>query len=198
MQLARTLYHVIKNLRPTTALEVGMAFGASSLSILTAMDETGSGRLLSIDPAQMTDWHGVGVESVRRAGLAHRHELVAQADYLALPRLLEQGLQIDFAYIDGWHTFDYVLLDFFYLDKMLRRDGIVAFNDCGWRAVHRALGFVQSHRKYKELDVGLPKDFRSEKMLGTLLRRLQGRTSNDRYFLKLASWEPGFDFYEKF
>jgi hypothetical protein len=28
------------------------------------------------------------------------------------------GVQVDFAFMDGWHTFDYTLLDFFYTDKL--------------------------------------------------------------------------------
>jgi len=38
-------------------------------------------------------------------------------DFKVLPRLLESGKKIDFAYIDGWHTFDYTLLDWCYIDR---------------------------------------------------------------------------------
>src|SRR5256885_7845230 len=98
-------------------------------------DAGGGGRLISIDPVQLSDFQGIGVENLRRSGLADRHELHNAYDYFALPKLLESGLKIDFAYIDGWHTFDYALLDFFYVDKMLRPGGVVGFNDCGYRAV---------------------------------------------------------------
>ena len=105
---------------------------------------------------------------------------------------------LDFAYIDGMHTFDYVLLDFFFIDKMMSPGGVVAFNDCGWRAIHRALGFVRTHRRYFELDVCLPRDFRSGSRLGSTLRWGDGRSSNDRYFEKGENWEPSFDFYGAF
>jgi hypothetical protein len=81
--------------------------------------------------------------------------LLEEPDFKALPCLLERGTKLDFAYIDEWHTFDYTLLDFFYIDKMLRTGGVVAFNDCGWLAVDRVLRFVQSHRKYADMDAGL-------------------------------------------
>jgi hypothetical protein len=36
-----------------------------------------------------------------------------------LPRLCAQHERFDFAFIDGNHRFDYVLVDFFYIDKLL-------------------------------------------------------------------------------
>jgi hypothetical protein len=78
------------------------------------------------------------------------HQLIEEVDYIALPELVKRKCRIDFAYIDGWHTFDYVLLDFFYIDKMLNTQGIVAFNDAGYLSVHRVLKFMISHRKYRE------------------------------------------------
>lgn len=115
-----------------------------------------------------------------------------------MPGMLEKEQRIDFAYIDGMHTFDYVLLDFFYVDKMLQPGGVVAFNDCGYRAVDRVLRFLKSHRRYEELAVGLPRDFRSGNPLGSVLRWATGRNGVDRYFLKRESWEPDYNFYRSF
>jgi len=41
---------------------------------------------------------------------------------------LARGVKIDFAFVDGWHTFDYTLIDFFYIDKILRSGGLVSFH----------------------------------------------------------------------
>jgi len=51
------------------------------------------------------------------------HELVEDFDYYALPRLLANGCRADFAYIDGWHTFDHAMLDFWFIDKMMNIGG---------------------------------------------------------------------------
>ena len=59
-------------------------------------------------------------------------------------------------YIDGWHTFDYALLDFFYADKLLDTGGLVGFNDCHYPSIERVLRFVVRHRHYREVDVGPP------------------------------------------
>ena len=196
---AEALYQQVLRRRPTTVVEVGMAYGVSSLAILTALAELGGERrLISIDPYQSTQWMGIGVANVERAGYSGLHELREMPDFLALPELLREGLSVDFGYIDGWHTFDYTLLDFWYLDRMLTIGGVVAFNDCGMRAVHKVIRFVLSHRRYREVDVGLPRDFSSANRLGSLLRRATGRNAADRYFEKLEAFEPEWSFYAPF
>lgn len=200
---AEALYETILRNRPTTVLEIGMAFGVSSLAILTALRDIGqNGRLLSIDPGQSTSWKGCGLASIARAGLKDRHEMHEDYDYNALPRLLASGLKIDFGYIDGWHTFDYALLDWWYVDRMLKAGGIAAFNDCSWPAVEKAIDFVLSHRKYTEIDVGLPVPRKRKQELLKFLtfghRKVVGKWEADRYFRKDADWEPSWDFYAPF
>jgi hypothetical protein len=125
------------------------------------------------------------------------HELIEKPSHAALPALLDKGHRIDFAYIDGNHMFDYALLDFFYLDKMLNVGGVIGFNDCGWQSIHHVLRFVGTHRKYKELETGLPKKYESRNPLFSLIRRLQGRANIDRYFQKTEDWEPHGNFYQR-
>jgi predicted O-methyltransferase YrrM len=181
------LYGVVLNNRPAVCLEVGMAFGISSLAILSALRDAGqSGKLITIDPHQTKDWSQCGRTAVSRAGLSEHHELIEEFDYKMLPRLLDSSLQLDFAYIDGWHTFDYAFLDWWYIDKMLKVGGIVGFNDCGFPAVEKVLQFLVSHRKYTEIDAGLaviPK---------------YGRRGEDRYFRKDATDEPAWNFFAPF
>ena len=197
---AEALYKVTRDLEAKTALEVGMATGTSALAIGTALNELGGDRqLISIDPGQSSNWDNIGVTAVRKAGLNHLHRLIEDFDYLVLPELLRQDTRIDFAYIDGWHTFDYVLLDFFYVDKLLRTGGIVGFNDCGWPATHRVLRFLTGHRHYVEIDVGLERRYESRfPVVGSLLKRATGRSDADRYFRKVDDWEPETTVYERF
>jgi predicted O-methyltransferase YrrM len=186
---ADALFRTVLERRPNVVVEVGMAFGVASLAILSALEEAGGpGRLISIDPYELTQWKGCGIEAVRRAGLDERHELIEDFDYLALPELLRSGLGIGFAYLDGWHTFDYTLLDFWYVDRMLETGGVVGFNDCGWPAVDKAIQFVLSHRRYVEVDVGLAPEGIDR----------PHPTVEDRYFEKRERWEPRWDFFADF
>src|SRR5581483_11732845 len=62
------------------------------------------------------------------------------------------GEQFDFAFIDGYHTFDHCLVDFFYIDMMLRPRGIVVFDDVGWPAINNVVRFVAANRRYAIVD----------------------------------------------
>jgi hypothetical protein len=81
---------------------------------------------------------------------------------------------------------------------MLKVGGVVAFNDCYLPAVKKVLGFVRTHRRYQEIDVGLKPSYVS-KNLGRMVRNIVTLTSTqDRYFQKQAAWEPDWDFYAAF
>jgi predicted O-methyltransferase YrrM len=131
------------------AVEVGLAFGVSTLFILDAMAPSG-GRLIGIDPDQKNDmWRGLGLRNVERAGFAECYEFFESPSYKALPQLLQRGDRIQFAFIDGWHTFDYVLLDFFFIDKLLDVGGIIVFDDVGYKSIRKACHFILANRDYE-------------------------------------------------
>ena len=183
---------------PMAALEIGLAGGVSAVAIMTGLRLLpGNRTLTSIDPYQRSDFQNAGLARIRRAGMADMHTLIEQPDYLALPQLLASGQRFQFAYIDGWHTFDYTLLDFWYIDRMLDIGGIVAFNDCHLKAVTRVCGFVTSHRDYVELDVGLPGEYGSN-LLQRIKRKRERRNGADRYFRKQSTREPDWSFYAPF
>lgn len=196
---AEGLYRAVLRERPSRVLEVGMAYGISSLAMLAALEELGGeGRLLSVDPHQREIWRDGGRKTVERSGLGHRHELIEDFDYLALPRLVEQRRRFDLAYIDGYHSFDYVMLDFFFVDLALEVGGVVGFNDCGWKSVFRVIRFIETHKKYAEIDVGIAPDYHGRNALFSLGRRLFGFNWSDRYFRKLEEHTPANNFYARF
>ncbi len=199
LEYAIGLYRAVLRKNPKTVLEVGMANGASTLTILSALSQLGGDRLLiSIDPAQSTFWGSVGVQNVHANGFSRLHRLIEEPDYLALPKLLEQNLTPDAAYIDGRHTFDHVLLDIFYVDKLLPIGGIVGFNDAGWRSIRRVLRFLATHRRYTELDVGIQPNYKGRNIVASVGRRVLSVVNNDRWFEKAEAWEPDGNFYTSF
>jgi hypothetical protein len=56
---------------------------------------------------------------------------------------------IDFAFIDGARTFDYVLVDFFLIDKLLNPGGIVILNDFSYPSIRSVCRYVLSNLHYK-------------------------------------------------
>src|SRR5205085_5854164 len=144
------LQNVIRAIRPEVGVEVGLAFGISTLYILEAMRDFGGEKLIGMDPAQHDRyWRGGGLQNVRQAGYDHRYEFHEDTSQQILPRLVGEGQRIQFAFIDGWHTFDHTLMDFFYIDQMLETGGVIVFDDVGYPAVHAVLRFILANRDYE-------------------------------------------------
>ena len=149
----RVIRHAIAVAKPKLACEVGLAYGVSSLYILDAMQENGGGRLIGMDPAQHDEtWRGGGLNNIQRAGYADCYEFHEDTSQRVLPRLAEVGTRIQFGFIDGWHTFDHTLVDFFYIDQMLDVGGVVVLDDVGYPGLRRLAHFIVANRDYEILD----------------------------------------------
>lgn len=94
---------------------------------------------MSVDPNESDHWQGAGTEVVRRCGWAGRRTLFEKPNYLALPEMLARGESYDLAYMDGMHSFEHTLLDFFYVDRLLNVGGILRLNDVGMLAVGKVI-----------------------------------------------------------
>ncbi|MDZ4814534.1 MAG: class I SAM-dependent methyltransferase [Pseudomonadota bacterium] len=150
----RVIQHAIEVAKPALACEVGLAYGLSTLYILDAMRQNGDGVLIGMDPAQNDQtWQGGGLHNVRRAGFEGRYEFHEASSQQTLPRLVDGGTRIQFAFIDGWHTFDHTLVDFFYIDSMLDVGGVIVLDDVGYPGLQRLAHFIVCNRDYAILDL---------------------------------------------
>ncbi len=143
------LYQLIRRVKPARTIEIGMAYGLSSLFICQALEDNGNGSHLAIDPYERTRWKSIGLLNLQRAGLAARSQLREATSHEALPTLLAQGEHFDLAFVDGFHRFDYTILEFFYLDAMLRPGGLIVFDDLSLPAIRKALTFILRNRNYR-------------------------------------------------
>jgi predicted O-methyltransferase YrrM len=170
----RLIARAVEAAAPQVACEIGLAFGMSTLYILEAMQARGNGRLIGMDPAQHDGtWSGAGLHNVRRAGFADRFEFHEEPSHVVLPRLLAAGTCLQFAFIDGWHTFDHTLVDFFFVDQMLDPGGVIVMDDVSWPAIRRLCQFIVTNRQYSILDVEPLSGRRSGRVaLKRLARRL--------------------------
>jgi predicted O-methyltransferase YrrM len=171
------LQSVIRELKPVVTLEVGFAYGISALFICDALEVGPDTRHIVIDPNQFISadgqqdaWGGVGMYNVQRAGFGDIVELRGLPSHQALPQLEAEGVSIDFAFIDGWHTFDFALVDFFYIDRLLKVGGVVAFDDADMPAIRKLCRYVALNRAYRVVTAGKAVDVRR-----SLRRRLLER-----------------------
>jgi predicted O-methyltransferase YrrM len=135
-----------KNVRNT--IEVGCANGVSSIYICSGLSSKSNPSHTAVDPFQNRDWQGRGLANVRRAGFSF-FQLIEQPSELALPDLLGQGKSFDMGFIDGLHTADQTLLDFYYLDRLLPVGGIIAIDDVNARSVNKIAHYISTYPNYR-------------------------------------------------
>lgn len=168
------LQRVIADVRPTTSVEIGCAYGVSTLYMCEALMSLPDAprRHIVIDPFQSTQWRGIGVRNVLHAGFAALLDFREQRSELALPELMRDGVSIQLALVDGWHTFDQVMIEFYYLNRMLEVGGVILFDDADRRSVNRVIRHAltyAAYRVYATDESGMPSRYSA---LGRLRRAL--------------------------
>jgi predicted O-methyltransferase YrrM len=142
------LQNLIRENGFTDSLEIGFAYGMSTLAIVEEIAKR-NGRHTVIDKFQVTDWGGNGLDLVQQAGYEPNLTFVDKYCYEVLPQLMQNGLKIDFAYIDSTKQFDWLLVDFFYIDKLLKVGGIVVFDDVAFPSIRKLLRYLSDFPGYK-------------------------------------------------
>ena len=155
------LFKMIKKYDYKKCVEVGLAFGISAMYILNAIQSYKNNFLISIDPYQTEQWNNMGLKLIKEVSLSKNHTLMEEKSYTALPKLLEEYGEgsFDFIFIDGWHTFDYTLVDFFYADLLVKVDGMIIVDD----VLHKG---VNKFEKYIKSNYGFYKQLHSPKTVG--------------------------------
>jgi predicted O-methyltransferase YrrM len=159
------IYETIAACGATRAVEVGMAFGVSTLCIADALHRNRpDAKLVSIDSHQSIV------------------TLIEERSQLVLPRLVSNGERFDFGFIDGWHTFDHTLIDFFFIDLMLEDGGYIVFDDVGYPAVNAVVRFILANRNYELVKALLYETMPPKNLLlrRELKRRLRPLARTDR------------------
>lgn len=146
---AELLARIVAEVDPACSLEVGLGYGFSALTICVSGGRPSAERRhIVIDPHQTAYWGGAGMRHLEAAGVIGMVELWEEPSYRVLPQLERQGLEVDLAFIDGWHTFDFAFVDFFFIDKILREGGVVAFDDADWPSIRSVLRYVVTNLPY--------------------------------------------------
>ena len=158
-EIGRLLNDLIQTHNLQKTLEIGMAYGLSTLSICQAHHNKGSGSHTAIDPYQSKDWKSIGLLNIERAGLQDKLRFFEASADEVLPQLVTQQEKFDFAFIDGLHLFDYTVVEFFYIDKLLSVGGYIAFDDVWMPSVRKVISFVLKNRAYKLIAIDTKPSF---------------------------------------
>jgi hypothetical protein len=174
-----TLRNLYLDLKPKRSLEVGLYFGASALLFTGSYCEAGeqaNRQHVALDPFQSSIWDDAGLLQIERAGLEQFLDFRSVYSCVELPRLLEEGTQFDFIYVDGSHLVEDVFLDAYYACRLLAHGGVVAFDDCSNPHVAKIIRFLQRNCSSGLVELDLePYRTGTEHSLWRRLARLLGR-----------------------
>ena len=148
--------------RPSTVIEIGLAYGSSALAIAEALVAAGSNdaRHVIID-AYQDDFHGSGWAAIAGAGLAELCSLVQERSQIALPRLLADGFVADAAFVDGSHIFHNAFVDLFYLRELVRPGGLMILDDCSYPSVATAARYFEVNTGWEPQPIAPPTRLRA-------------------------------------
>lgn len=145
------LQKIIADNKFSRSVEIGLAFGMSAIAIAEVIIENG-GQHTVIDKFQVSDWGSNGLQLIEQAGYKDAVEFHEDYSHVALPAFLSEGRTFDFAYIDSTKLFDYLLVDFFFIDKMLTEGGIIVFDDAAFPGIRKLLRYLSQLPHYKVYD----------------------------------------------
>ena len=146
----------------STVIEIGLAYGSSALAIAEALAAAGSNeaRHVILD-AYQEHFHGSGWAVIAEAGLAGLCCLAEERSQIALPRLLDEGLVADAAFVDGSHIFHNVFVDLFYLRELVRPGGLVVLDDCRYPSVATAVRYFEVNTGWEPEPIARPTRLRA-------------------------------------
>jgi len=140
-EAGRLLYALASEPGIEDVLELGFAHGTSTAYVAAALEEKGVGSITTIDRASALDRSPNVHQVLGHLGLdSYVRPLYASSSYnWELMRLLERQMteaaavpRFDFCFIDGAHTWETDGFAFLLVDKLLRPDRWILFDDMHW------------------------------------------------------------------
>lgn len=176
------LNRLVRENETTKSLEIGLAYGFSTIWIMDALSPDGSH--IALDPFQSSYWHGVGATQARRLS-SKRFQLLEEYSIHALSDFIRARESFDFIFIDGNHRFDDVLVDFYLADQVLKVGGLLVLDDIWMASIRTVLAYVLANRAYQIVPQ------RNDQMAA--LRKLKQDDRDWRHFrpFAVATQQPG-------
>lgn len=137
----KVLYNFVLENKITNILELGFQHGVSTNYFAAALDELGSGKILTIDREIARNESPNINELSKKTALDKYIEVIfANTSYIwELRKLIKHNIEnpdkaklFDFCFIDGAHSFETDGFAFLLVDKLLNDGGIILFDDINW------------------------------------------------------------------
>jgi predicted O-methyltransferase YrrM len=125
-RIGAALYRIVEHLKPSVMIELGTSLGISSMYQASGNP---NGTLYTIEGCAETA--AFAKENFRNAGITNIRQLTGNFD-AELPELLKALQQIDYAFIDGNHTYAATIKYFQLLKARCHHDSVLIFDDINW------------------------------------------------------------------
>ncbi len=140
---------LVQQVKPAQSVEIGVAFGLSTLYICEKLSLQAQKTHVLSDPFQNDEvWQGCGLHHIDSAGYRDITRFYEEPGDVVVARMALAGERIQFAYVDADKRFDSNLVYFWWLDKMLDFGGILVWDDCDWPALRRLARLIAQHPNY--------------------------------------------------
>jgi predicted O-methyltransferase YrrM len=140
------LYELCRQIKPEKTLEIGLAYGFSTLFLLAALKSNGRGEHVAVDPGQSDLWKGIGVQRAHLAGMEQAFHFVEEKSVQALSAFARDGLTFDLIFVDGAHFFDAALVDFVLAAEICNPGGVIVLDDLWLPPIRKVAAFIRSNR----------------------------------------------------
>lgn len=140
------IYEFCRSSKPENVLEIGMAYGFSTIFFLAAIARNHSGQHTAVDPFEISDWHGIALQKAREVGMEKSLRHIEKESCRAFADLASGGRQFDLIFIDGSHLFDAVLLDLTLSVPLCRIGGHIILDDMWMPSVQTLVSFARTNR----------------------------------------------------
>ncbi len=144
-----TIHRIVNSAGIKRTLEIGFAYGFSSIWILDALLNKENANHTAIDPFEKLHWDGVGIKQVEKMNNAKIFKWISDYSIHSLSTLISKKERFDFIFIDGNHRFDDVIVDFYLCDQLVEPNGIIAIDDMWMPSIRKATQFILSNRSYE-------------------------------------------------
>lgn len=145
------LQRLYEKVKPKKSLEVGLAYGISTLFILEKAREMGASDKshIVIEPFS---WGTAAIYNIRQEQLENYVEIRNELSDVVIPTMYLNNERIQFAYVDTTKLFDVVMQDFYFIDKILDVGGVVIIDDSSTGGISLVVRFISTLPHYEIVD----------------------------------------------
>ncbi|RMH68591.1 MAG: class I SAM-dependent methyltransferase [Gemmatimonadetes bacterium] len=144
------LYEFCLAKKPISIIEIGLAYGFSTLFFLAAITKNQMGYLTATDPYQTRAWKGIGhVHATTHApqwGEKSAFEFYEDSSNRVAVDMARQNRTFDLIFIDGNHLFDAALVDFYMYAPLCKKGGYLIFDDMWMSSIQSVIHFIRKNR----------------------------------------------------